>query len=331
MRTGLTISSVAHAGALLWAMLTFSADPLQSAQSDSVPVEILSTTEFTQMTQGSKTAKKQDDPKPLVEKQGEKKPTPEPVQKVTEKKEIEATKSEPTPPVEQPEDKPEPKPEPPKPQPKAEKPEPKKPDPKPEPKAEAKAEPKKPEPKPDPIAEALKKDDSKKKEEQKKLAEAPKPTPTPPKKPEPPKPQPKFDPSKISALLDKRDPQRQAATGDTINRTASLGTPTGAAATLSQSDIDALRAQIQACWNPPPGALEARELVVDVRLQLNRDGSVSSEPQVMNRGNHPQFMVAAEAARRAIKRCAPYKMPVAKYDLWSDVEVRFDPREMYRG
>jgi len=313
MRTGLTISSVAHASVLLWAVLTFSANPLQSAPSDSVPVDIISTTEFTQMTQGSKTAKKQDTPKPLVEKQGEKKPTPEPVQKVTEKKEIEATKNEPTPPVEQPENKPEPKPEPPKPQ----------------PKAEAKPEPKKPEPKTDPIAEALKKDDSKKKDE-KKQAEA-KPVPTPPKKPEPPKPQPKFDPSKISALLDKRDPQRQAATGETINRTASLGTPTGSAATLSQSDIDALRAQIQACWNPPPGALEARELIVDVRLQLNRDGSVSSEPQVMNRGNHPQFQVAAEAARRAIKRCAPYKMPIAKYDLWSDVEVRFDPREMYRG
>lgn len=313
MRTGLTISSVAHATALLWAVLTFSANPLQSAQSDSVPVDIISTTEFTQMTQGSKTAKKQDTPKPLVDKQGEKKPAPDPVQKVTEKKEIEATKSEPTPPTEQPENKPEPKPEPPKPQ----------------PKAEAKPEPKKPEPKTDPIAEALKKDDSKKKDE-KKQAEA-RPVPTPPRKPEPPKPQPKFDPSKISALLDKRDPQRQAATGETINRTASLGVPTGSAATLSQSDIDALRAQIQACWNPPPGALEARELIVDVRLQLNRDGSVSAEPQVMNRASHPQFQVAAEAARRAIKRCAPYKMPIAKYDLWQDVEVRFDPREMYRG
>ena len=330
MRTGLTISSVAHATALLWAVLTFSTNPLQSAQSDSVPVDIISTTEFTQMTQGSKTAKKQETPKPLVDKQGEKKPALDLVQKVTEKKEIEATKSEPTPPTEQPENKPEPKPEPPKPQPKVEaKPEPKPEPPKPLPKAEAKPEPKKPEPKTDPIAEALKKDDSKKKEEPKQ-AEA-KPVPTPPKKVEPPKPQPKFDPSKISALLDKRDPQRQAATGETINRTASLGVPTGSAATLSQSDIDALRAQIQACWNPPPGALEARDLVVDVRLQLNRDGSVSAEPQVMNRGSHPQFQVAAEAARRAIKRCAPYKMPIAKYDLWQDVEVRFDPREMYRG
>jgi colicin import membrane protein len=315
MRTGLTISSAVHASALLWAVLTFGANPLETAPSDSLPIDIISTTDFTQMMQGQKTAKKQEVAKPLVEREGERKPVPEPVQKITERKEIEATRNEPKPPV--PEEKPDPKPE--------QKPEP----PKPAPKADAKPEPK-PEQKIDPIAEALEKADKKpKKEEPKKLTEAPQ-VPTPPKKP-PVKPQPKFDPSKISALLDKRDPQRQAATGDTINRTASLGVPTGNSATLSQSEIDALRAQIQACWNPPPGSLDSRDLVVQVRLQLNRDGSVSAEPQVLNRGSHPQFQVAAEAARRAIRRCAPYKMPIAKYDIWQDVEVTFDPREMYRG
>ncbi len=308
MRTGLTISSVVHASVLLWAVLTFTANPFESGPSDSVPVDIVSSTDFTQMTQGLKTAKQMPDPKPLVEKEGEKKPAPEPAPKVTEKKEITTASVEPTPPVQ--EQKPENKPAPPK----------------PAPKAESKPEPKEPEQKPDPIAEALKKDEAKKKEDEKKKAEVP----VPPRKP-PQKPQPKFDAARIAALLDKRDPQRHAATGETLNRTASLGVPTGSAATLSQSEIDALRAQIQACWNPPPGALDSRDLIVDVRLQLNRDGSVSAEPQVMNRGSHPQFQVAAESAKRAIRRCAPYKMPIAKYDLWQDVEVRFDPRDMYRG
>jgi colicin import membrane protein len=313
MRTGLTISSAVHASALLWAVLTFGANPLESAPSDSLPVDIISTSEFTQMMQGQKTAKKQEVAKPLVEREGERKPTPEPVQKITERKEIEATRNEPKPPV-PPEEKPEQKAE--------QKPEP----PKPQQKAEAKPE-QKPEQKVDPIAEALEKADQKpKKEEPKKPVEA-KAEPPKPK----PKPQPKFDPSKISALLDKREAQRHAITGQEVNRTASLGVPTGNAATLSQSEIDALRAQIQACWNPPPGALDARELIVQVRLQLNRDGSVSAEPQVLNRGSHPQFQVAAESAKRAIRRCAPYKMPIAKYDIWQDVEVTFDPRDMYRG
>ncbi len=83
MRTGLTISGVAHVSVLLWAALTFGTEPLKSAPSDSVPVDLISTTEFTQMTQGSKTAKKEETPKPLVEKVGEKKPAPEPTPKVS--------------------------------------------------------------------------------------------------------------------------------------------------------------------------------------------------------------------------------------------------------
>ena len=68
-------------------------------------------------------------------------------------------------------------------------------------------------PKPDPIAEKLKKTDEPKKEAKTE------PQPLPPKKP-PQKQQPKFDADKIAALLDKRDPQRNAATGAELNSTA---------------------------------------------------------------------------------------------------------------
>ena len=36
-------------------------------------------------------------------------------------------------------------------------------------------------------------------------------------------------------------------------------------------------------------------------------------------------------AEIAIRRCQPYKLPIAKYDVWKDVEVTFDPRDMFRG
>ena len=58
------------------------------------------------------------------------------------------------------------------------------------------------------------------------------------------KQQPKFDADKIAALLDKRDPQRNAATGAELNPTPSLGRRDGNAAQLSQSEIDALRARL---------------------------------------------------------------------------------------
>src|SRR5262249_16633258 len=133
-----------------------------------------------------------------------------------------------------------------------------------------------------------------------------------------------------TALLDKRDPQRQAITGDAVNRTPSLGTSTGQAPALTQSEIDALRAQIQACWNPPAGTADAKELIVRVKILLNQDGWLAAEPVLMNRGSGA-FQIAAESALRAVRRCAPYKLPIAKYEVWKDVEVTFDPRDMFRG
>ena len=70
-------------------------------------------------------------------------------------------------------------------------------------------------PKPDPIAEKIKQKDEPKQET--KIDQ-----PLPPKKPPPPKPQPKFDADKIAALLDKRDPVRNAATGTELNTVARL-------------------------------------------------------------------------------------------------------------
>jgi colicin import membrane protein len=162
-----------------------------------------------------------------------------------------------------------------------------------------------------------------------------KPAPLPPRKPPLPKPpqkQPEFNPDKIAALLDKRDPQRRAATGDTLNSTATLGLASANAATLSQNELDALRARLRECWNLPVGVADARDLIVSVRIAFNKDGSLSADPAVLNRDSNPLFQVAAESALRAIRRCAPFNfLPAAKYDVWKDIIVDFDPRDMFRG
>lgn len=309
MRTGLAISSVAHATALMWALVTFTTSPLESMPADSLPVDIISPTEFSQLTAGSKTAKVQEAPKPLVEKQGEKKQVEDHTAKITEKKEIQATKNEQTPPkpVEKTETKPEPKPEPPKPAEKAEK--------KPEPK---------PEPKTDPIAEALKKDEAKKKEEAKKQAQKPV---TPPEKKQPQKKQPEFNAQRIAALLDKREATRQASTGDTINRTASLGIPTGSAATLSQSELDALRARLRQNWSVPP---LAEKVVIRMVIRLTPDGRLSSPPQVLTRGSGPAFDAFRDSAVRAVMVSQPFTMLRKEtYEVWREIDIDFDERTMF--
>lgn len=323
MKTGTTISAAAHSGVLLWALVSFGASPLNVEPAESMPIDIISSVEFSQLKQGLKEAPKREIAKPFVEKVAEPRKIENANAKVSEKPEVFTASSTPSPPNPQPQV--------------AETP--------PVPPRKPEAKPAEPEKKPteakvDPIADALKKDNSKAKPEESKVVMPPKKPETKPdtpdKKPElaqkkPQPPQPKFDAERIAALLDKREPVRRAATGDTLNATPALGTTTGNAPQLSQSELDALRAQIQACWNPPAGALDGKDLIVRVRLQLNQNGSLSADPTLLDRAQSTPAQIAAESALRAVRRCQPYRLPIAKYEVWRDVEVTFDPRDMFRG
>ena len=279
MRTASGISIGLHAAVLLWALVSFSGKTFEVTPAESLPVDLVSEKDFSEMTKGAKQAPKIEMPKPLVDKIDTPKPADDPVPKLTEKKELKAV-------------------------------------------AEKTPEPQ-PQTKPDPIAEKLKKQD-----EQKQQAKA---EPLPPKKP-PQKEQPKFDADKIAALLDKRDPQRNAATGAELNSVPSLGTATGNAAKLSQSEIDALRARLMSLWNPPIGIQNPEEFVIRIRIQLGRDGKLSAPPTVLSSGNGPLYNSARDSAVRAVFQGQPFNMlKPDHYETWKDIEVTFDPRDMFRG
>jgi colicin import membrane protein len=178
---------------------------------------------------------------------------------------------------------------------------------------EAKPE-KKPQPKPDPIAETLKKEEQKKKLEQQQ------------------RPQPKFDPNQIAALLDKREPMRQATAGDTLVPVPGLGTPTGNAPKLSQSEIDALRSRLMQLWNVPAGVQNPDELRVTVVIRIGRDRRLSGPPRVLTSGSSPMFQAARDNAMRAVFMSQPFDMLRPEhYDLWKEIEITFDPRYMNGG
>ena len=310
MRASLTISTVGHLALLVWGLVTFASKPFAAAES--VAVDVISDAEFSQIMAGSKTAPRADAPKPIVDKVAEEtKPVKDPAPKVSEKPEILAT-AETAPPPKPPEAKP--------------------PEPKP---AQAEVKPDKAEPIVDPIAEALKREEAKKKQEAKKLEEAKKKEEARKREEAKKREQEKYDPAKIEsrlALLDKRAPQRQAALGATLNDAPSLGAPGATAMTLSMNELDALRARLRDCWDVPVGVRDARDLVVTVRIQFKKDGSLTTDPTVVNRSPQPVFQVASESAVRAIRKCAPFSfLPPAKYEAWRDVEVNFDPREMFGG
>lgn len=99
---------------------------------------------------------------------------------------------------------------------------------------------------------------------------------------------------------------------------------------LSISEIDAIKSQIQKCWTEPAGGLKKDGLSVLLKIKLLIDGNVEdikvkeapkSENTIMNQ-------LAIDTAIRAIKMCAPYKMPMNSYNSWKELEIMFDPREM---
>ncbi len=83
MKTGLTISASAHAAVLLWALVSFAPKALNAPPTESMPVDLISSTEFSQLRAGARNAPKAETPKPLVEKIAEKKTPADPAAKVS--------------------------------------------------------------------------------------------------------------------------------------------------------------------------------------------------------------------------------------------------------
>ena len=147
----------------------------------------------------------------------------------------------------------------------------------------------------------------------------------------PPRRKPKaFNINSVLALLNKEKPAPSNAKGIT-GAQPHRGFGAQTAMTLQLSD--ALRSEIAPCWSPPVDAPNPSDLVVEFELFLNPDGSVARPPQLAASSaaaaaNNSYTRAAAEAARRAIYTCAPYKLPANQYNQWRDIEIQFDPRQM---
>lgn len=101
---------------------------------------------------------------------------------------------------------------------------------------------------------------------------------------------------------------------------------------LTMSDIDFIRRQYIECWNPPVGARDAQNLVVDISVDYNPDGSVRRAEIVQSsRMSDSFYRAAAESALRAVTnpKCNPLKAPPAKYDLWRSVTLSFNPKDLF--
>jgi outer membrane biosynthesis protein TonB len=301
------VASVAlHVLVIGWGLVSFSSKAFESIPEETLPVDIISSDQLAKVTAGMKTGKKEN-PKPLAEKVAEAKPADDAVGKISEKPPVVTDTS--PPPVPKVEDKPvEKKPDPPKPIAEA------------KPKEEPKPIEKKPDPpKVDPIAEAIKKDEKK-------------PLPKPQAQaaaPQPPKPKTEraFDQTKIAALLDKRDPTRQAVTGAELNSNAALGLAHGKAADNSATWGSMFKEQVERCWKKPYGGIESQNPEVAFEIKLKRDGTLEGSPVPEGTPGTPYLRVYQESALRAIIECQPYNLPAAFFDEWKYFAPVFTERK----
>jgi outer membrane biosynthesis protein TonB len=302
-------SVVLHVLVIGWGLVSFSSKAFNSIPEEALPVDIISSDQLAKVVAGMKSGKKEN-PKPLVEKVAEAKPVDDAVGKIEEKKPPVVTDTTPPPqpkPVEKPVEK---KPDPPKPvvenKPKEEpKPIEKKPDP----------------PKVDPIADALKKEEKKPppKPQQHQAAK-------PPEQPQKPKER-SFDQTKIAALLDKRDPIRQAAAGETLNSNAALGLSKGRAADNSATWGSMFQSQVERCWKKPFGGIESQNPEAAFTIRLKRDGTLESTPVPEGSPATPYLRVYQESALRAIIECQPYNLPATFFDEWKYFSPVFTERK----
>lgn len=178
-----------------------------------------------------------------------------------------------------------------------------------------------------------------------KIEPAPKPKPKAETKPKPVKVA-KADPearrrpglsnSIVSGLSDTPSQAKPTKPGKVAPPAAALSQPAGVSAAAmtgpQKASLNSLiYTQLRPHWRPPSGA-DAELLITRLSVRLNKDGSLASDPEVItqdgiNDSNRAQAKLHADRAIQAVRRAAPFNLPVQFYDGWKWLKpLNFDGR-----
>ena len=143
-----------------------------------------------------------------------------------------------------------------------------------------------------------------------------------------------IDTNQIAALIDKAK-QDEALTQKSDSKITQSNQKNSFATGLTLSQEDALRAQIFGCWSVPLGLPYDEDLLVRIKLNLKKDGTISKseilDHERMNRPGQKFYKILAESALRAVRICQPLKVPPTGYDKWKELQLNFNPSEMLKG
>ena len=98
---------------------------------------------------------------------------------------------------------------------------------------------------------------------------------------------------------------------------------------LRQTIAAAIKHKVELNWSVPVGIRDAGELVITLRIQLERDGSVRRVEIVGGDNGGANYRTMAESGRRAVLKASPFKFLKShddSYDdLWSVIVMNFEP------
>ena len=142
------------------------------------------------------------------------------------------------------------------------------------------------------------------------------------------------DTNQIAALIDKAK-EEEAVKQKKSDKVTQSSRKNSFATGLTLSQEDALRAQIFGCWSVPLGLPYDEDLLVRIKLKLEKDGTILKseilDHQRMNKPGQKFYKVLAESALRAVRLCQPLKVPPTDYDKWKELQLNFNPTEMLKG
>lgn len=102
---------------------------------------------------------------------------------------------------------------------------------------------------------------------------------------------------------------------------------------LTATQIDLIRQTIRKCWHFPAGLKNAEDLIVDIEMELDPSGNVTKAKIIdtSRMNSDPDYRTAAENAYRAVldPECNPLPLPKEKYEEWKNLELSFNPKEMF--
>lgn len=137
---------------------------------------------------------------------------------------------------------------------------------------------------------------------------------------------------KVRQAIPTPEPQEQPTQQETIS--TSLEGRIDKVLTISEKDF--IASKLRECWNIDGGAQNIEEINIEIKVLLNKDGSVR-EATIANNMNLPAFKSLAESARRAVHICAqkgeesPFKILAntyaEHYNDWKELHLHFNPMD----